>query len=443
MPGFNTVLTASDETAAAFTSAENRQKKYRVAIAGADRELTRMRASMLGAGAASQALTGVLTGNVAALDNVGTSLAMVSPRLMKAGTLIAAVGVGWQLGRIIGDLDAVDKLLTKIGGQSLRDPTVDLGIAAERMSGMIGRRRMIAGAESEVEATDIAARTDKSGTARAVATAQADAERVRKEQQLAQIEAQNATAKAATAAASAQSKAGRFVSTKDREEIDKAEAALKEAQANEIALAEAAAKKIEAAQNRVTQAIKAGTEEAGKLATKLDDAAANATLDKAQQYKTTIDEAVSGIGDARTRKAALDLVNAPGFLRGNEREALLDKQAQVANIDKLAAMERERRDPAAQEQRRDLERVRKSTERAIRAAEEDVKAGRPLSKAQQQLLENKRALDDQAQRGKGLRAAELDVRERREAEMAKDIGRLLTEQQQINRELKTLLVTAS
>jgi len=280
-------------------------------------------------------------------------------------------------------------------------------------------------------------------SARAVAAAAADAGRVRQGQAMADLAAQNATTTARTNVASVTQKAGRLVSTKDREEIDKAEAAVKEAQANEIAIREAGALRIEGAQNRVNAAIAAGEKEAAKLATRMGDVEAAATLDKVQQYKTTIDEAVGGLTDKRTRDAALGLANAPGFLRGPEREAFFNKAAQTAEIDKLSAMERESRDPDAKKQARELERTRRHTENAIRAAEEDVKAGRPLSKAQKQLLENKRALDEQANRGRNVRNAELDARDRRETQQARDISELLKEQSQINAELKQLLVTAS
>ena len=442
--GFNTVLSASDETAAAFNSATQRQQKYSGAVSGSDRELMKMRTSMAGAGTAAQALTAVLSGNVSALDNIGTSIGMVSPKFLKAGAAMAAFGVGWQVGTMIRQLDTVDKLLGKIGMASLRDPTADTAAAIEKTAGMISRKRTEMSAEQDLAATEIAGRTDKSGAARSVATEQAAKDRLVKEQELATREARNATARAQVSVVTATQKAGSFRSITDVQEIEKAQAALEEAKANEVAIAEAGAKRIEAAQNRVNQAIKAGTEEAGKLAESLAEAEAGQTLGKMQEYKTTIDEAVGGLGDARTRKAALSLAGAGGQLRGLEREKLLNRAADTAELDKLGTMRRAASDPAAQEQKRALERERKSTEAALKRAEaKEGKEGIKLSKRDKELLENKRVLEEQNNRGRNLRHAELDAKDLRDKKQADDIGRLLTEQQQINTELKALLVTAS
>ena len=443
-PGFNTVLSASDETAAAFNSATQRQQKYSGAVSGADRELMKMRTSMAGAGTASQALTAVLSGNVAALDNIGTSIGMVSPKFLKAGAAMAAFGVGWQVGTMIRQLDTVDKLLGKIGMASLRDPTADTAAAIEKTAGMISRKRTEMAAQQDLASTEIAGQFDKSGAARSVATEQAAKDRLVKEQELATREARNATARAQVSVVTATQKAGSFKSIADVQEIEKAQAAVEEAKANEVAIAEAGAKRIEAAQSRVNQAIKAGTEEAGKLAQSLAEAEAGQTLGKMQEYKTTIDEAVGGIGDARTRKAALALAGAGGQLRGPEREALLNKVAQTAELDKLGQMRREASDPAAQEQKRSIERERKSTERALaRAEEKEKKQGVTLSRRDKELLENKRALDEQNNRGKNLRNAELDAKDARDIKQADDIAKLYKEQTQINAALKALLVTAS
>jgi hypothetical protein len=309
---------------------------------------------------------------------------------------------------------------------------------------MISRKRTEMAAQQDLASTEIAGQFDKSGAARSVATEQAAKDRLVKEQELATREARNATARAQVSVVTATQKAGSFKSIADVQEIEKAQAAVEEAKANEVAIAEAGAKRIEAAQSRVNQAIKAGTEEAGKLAQSLAEAEAGQTLGKMQEYKTTIDEAVGGIGDARTRKAALALAGAGGQLRGPEREALLNKVAQTAELDKLGQMRREASDPAAQEQKRSIERERKSTERALaRAEEKEKKQGVTLSRRDKELLENKRALDEQNNRGKNLRNAELDAKDARDIKQADDIAKLYKEQTQINAALKALLVTAS
>jgi len=409
-------LRGNDETAAAFASAESRLNKYGRTSAKTGADLNDMRRSMLGAGAASQSLAMLLQGNVGALDNIGTSLGMVNPKLIKFGSILAAIGIGAQLGKMLGEIEAIDEVLGRIETRARSS----MRLLPEQTTSQI--KDLDAAARNAKELS--AARADVAGARASAMPAGPDKQRAAAEQEnrraLEKIEeeisdAQNKVMQARASLAAVKVKAGNAVGPEEQKEITRAEGDLRRAEKDAAATEEQAILKREAATLRLAAAVREVTDELVNMQDKAEGIELQqgmqfdeSQIKNAQGYIDRITNALGALDDKRLKGLARNAMG--GADKTDENKALVDKQAELAIVDQMTARRKARSDPAVRAQADEIERERRRTENQMKRIEERRDKGRPLATWEKELLKEQEGIQTRATEEQIKKKAEESLR---------------------------------
>ena len=138
------ILSAKDATGGAFASAQQRMQKYAGSTQGAGNSFRESTREMRHFGMAANEIGSLLKGDVSALDNMGRSLAMINPQLLKFGMGLAAVGVAAQIGKELNNafaistrikalIEGVDPSQVRTFGEKIEKEIKDADAAVKRI----------------------------------------------------------------------------------------------------------------------------------------------------------------------------------------------------------------------------------------------------------------------------------------------------------------------
>jgi hypothetical protein len=432
-------LTATDETAGAFDSAKKRQEQYAGAVKTANKAvgdsrksaadagagLDTMRRSMLGAGAAAQGFSGALKGNIGQLDNVGTSLAMMTPKLMKFGLALAAVGVAAQVGK---------EIAVALGWQSKAEK---IEKETKAMDALARRARELADAQSELNKAK--ASEGMSGPAASMATAREEMDR--------EVARQNEAVKDAERKLSEAQKKRQAVGFMDETGKKDADTAIAEAQKDLSTAQEIAAKKAEIAAIKYKQVIEDTSRALADAKENLSDLSReeeNRRLDDAikdnKLYLESVTQAFEAFKDPRLRKQAMAGI-AGGAQRGKDA-GLEEARQDLAALDQVRDMQRQRNDRDIRMQARQLERDRRGAENEIERAQDREAAKRKLTTREKTLLADIAAVKLKQDREADVRKAEEAAKKQREDDNHDNLRKSRIANEKIVNQLTPLLQAA-
>jgi len=441
-------LTADDETAAAFASAEQKQRRFAKGSNDVAAANGNVRNSMLQAGAAAQGLTGALNGNIGALDNIGTSLGAAAPSLMKFGLALAAVGIAAQSVKALSDAtnlgDRIKAMVDGVDVSDIRKATEKAEKAVKDAEALAARQKAGRAAAGERRQAEIEADPTGGPLSRRMAAAQESNRR-----QLEQIDEAVADARRKESAArekynAAVTDAGIVASKEEQARLNQLKDEFDRAKADADAAAASAMDKTAASMAKLA----AETREMRKELSDLRTTAATMELDaeisrastaiaNAEQYIERYNNALKGMQDKRTEAIARvaagntdkrtqeEAIAAMGGGkearaaigdRDKIAEALKQKQGEVAALDVVGQRLAQRRDPEARQQARDLDRERRRVENRIERVQERAGEGRTLGKWEKDLLDDVNTV--RAKRGQED-AKRADEEKKRAAEVEK------------------------